>query len=129
MSNLPSELKYDKEHTYVRLEGNIATVGVTDFAQRQLGEVVMVELQKVGDKFEAGEPLGTIESVKAAAEIYSPVTGTIQEVNSEITYDPESVSLDPYGEGWLVKIKVDDTSSVENLLTASQYEQYIKEGE
>jgi len=129
MSNVPSDLQYTKEHEWVRVDGTQATIGITDHAQRQLGEVVFVELTKVGDTFQQTEPMGSVESVKAVAEFYAPVSGKVNEVNKEVNDDPELVNTDPYGEGWLLKIQITDSSQLGQLLSADQYEQYIKEDE
>lgn len=127
LANIPSNLKYTKDHEWVRVEGNIATLGVTDFAQRQLGEVVFAELPKVGDVFDQNDPIGTIESVKAVTEFYAPLKGEVVEVNKEVSDDPEAVNNDPYGDGWLVKIKFSDSSALNALLSDQKYSEYIKE--
>ena len=127
MANTPSDLRYSKDHEWIRIEGDHATIGVTDHAQRQLGEVVFVELPKVGDKFEAAEPFGSVESVKAVSEVYTPVAGSVVEVNDGLNEDPENINDDPYGNGWMVKIKMSNPAEVNDLLTAAQYEDYIKE--
>ncbi len=127
LASIPSNLKYTREHEWVRVDGNIATLGVTDFAQRQLGEVVFAELPKVGDVFDQGDELGTIESVKAVAEFYTPLKGEIVEVNQAVSDDSELVNEDPYGEGWLVKIKFSDSSALNALLSDQKYSEYIKE--
>ena len=129
MNNVPSNLQYTKDHEWVRVEGKQTTIGITDHAQRQLGEVVFVELPKVGDTFQQTEPMGSVESVKAVAEFYAPVSGKVNEVNKEVNDDPELVNTDPYGEGWLLKIQITDSSQLGQLLSADQYEQYIKEDE
>lgn len=126
MSNIPSDLKYDREHCYIHFEGNIATVGITDYAQNELGTVVLVHTPKVGEKFDQGDELASMESVGGVVMIYSPVAGTIQAVNELMNDDPEVINNDPYGEGWIVKIQVDNPSNVENLLSASEYEAYLK---
>lgn len=121
----PANLQYTKDHEWVRLDGANATVGITDHAQKQLGDVVFVELPKVGDTFEASEPFGSVESVKAVSEIYMPVGGTISAVNESLNDDPELVNTDPYGDGWMITIKT--TAKPDGLLTAAEYEDYIKE--
>jgi glycine cleavage system H protein len=127
MANTPEDLSYTKDHEWVRVSGEQATVGITDYAQQQLGEVVYVELPKAGDKFEAGEPFGSVENVKAVNEIYMPVSGTVVEVNSALKDDSEKVNSDPYGEGWMIIIKLDNPAQLDALLTAAEYEDYIKE--
>lgn len=127
MANTPEDLSYTKDHEWVRVKGNEATVGITDHAQQQLGDVVYVELPKVGDKFEASEPFGSVESVKAVSEIYMPVGGTVTEVNESLNESPEQVNEDPYGDGWMIRIKIDNPAQVDGLLTSIEYEDYIKE--
>ena len=127
MANTPEDLSYTKDHEWVRVKDNLATVGITDHAQHQLGDVVYVELPKVGDKFEASEPFGSVESVKAVSEVYMPIAGSVVEVNGSLNDSPEQVNEDPYGEGWMIRIKMDNPSQVDALLTAIEYEDYIKE--
>ena len=127
MSNVPSDLQYTKDHEWVRVQGTQATIGITDHAQKQLGDVVFVELPKVGDTFSRGDAMGSIESVKAVAEFYAPVSGKINEINQDIIDEPELVNTDPYGDGWLLKIQITDSSQLSQLLTADQYKQYIQE--
>ena len=127
MANTPEDLSYTKDHEWIRAKGNEATVGITDHAQNQLGDVVYVELPKVGDKFETSEPFGSVESVKAVSEIYMPVSGAVTEVNEALNDSPEQVNEDPYGEGWMIRIKVDKPAELDALLTAAEYEDYIKE--
>jgi len=127
MANTPEDLNYTKDHEWVRAKGDEATVGITDHAQNQLGDVVYVELPKVGDKFEASESFGSVESVKAVSEIYMPVSGTVIEVNNSLADTPEHVNEDPYGEGWMIRIKIDNPAQVDALLTSIEYEDYIKE--
>jgi glycine cleavage system H protein len=126
MSNIPEDLLYTKDHEWVRVKGENATIGITDHAQHQLGDVVYVELPKVGDTFESSEPFGSVESVKAVSEIYMPVTGSVVEVNEALNDSPEKVNEDPYGTGWMVVIKVADLSKVDALLSGFEYEDYIK---
>ncbi len=127
MLNAPEDLSYTKDHEWVRVKGNQATVGITDHAQHQLGDVVYVELPKVGDKFEASEPFGSVESVKAVSEIYMPIGGSVVEVNEALNDSPEQVNEDPYGDGWMIGIKMDNPAQVDALLTSVEYEDYIKE--
>lgn len=127
MANTPEDLNYTKDHEWVRVKGSEATVGITDHAQNELGDVVYVELPKVGDKFEASEPFGSVESVKAVSEIYMPVSGSVIEVNDNLNDSPEQVNEDPYGDGWMIRIKIDNPAQVDALLTSIEYEDYIKE--
>jgi len=127
MAETPEDLSYTKDHEWLRVKGNEATVGITDHAQKQLGDVVYVELPKVGDKFEASEPFGSVESVKAVSEIYMPVSGSVAEVNESLNDSPEQVNEDPYGDGWMIRIKIDNPAQVDALLTSIEYEDYIKE--
>ena len=127
MANTPEDLSYTKDHEWVRTSGAEATVGITDHAQNQLGDVVYVELPKVGDKFDASEPFGSVESVKAVSEIYMPVAAAVIEVNATLTDSPELVNTDPYGAGWMIRVKIDNPSEIDGLLSAAEYEDYIKE--
>lgn len=127
MANTPEDLTYTKDHEWVRVKGEEATVGITDHAQQQLGDVVYVELPKVGDKFETSEPFGSVESVKAVSEIYMPLSGNVVEVNDALNDSPELVNEDPYGDGWMIRTKIDNPSQVDALLTSVEYEDYIKE--
>jgi glycine cleavage system H protein len=126
MSNIPEELSYTKDHEWVRLKGDQATIGITDHAQHQLGDVVYVELPKAGDTFESSEPFGSVESVKAVSEIYMPVSGAVIEVNEALNDAPEKVNEDPYGTGWMIVIKMDEPAKADSLLSAIEYEDYIK---
>ena len=118
---IPETLRFTKDDEWVRVEGERVTVGVTDFAQQQLGDVVFVELPEPGKSFEQGEPFGVIESVKAVADLYAPITGEIVEVNEDLTERPESVNEDCYGEGWMIVVKPADTSEFDALLSAADY--------
>lgn len=124
----PSDLKYLDSHEYVRLEGEIATLGISAFAVDQLGDIVFLELPEIGDALEKGERLGTVESVKAVEELYSAVTGTVIERNESIVNAPEQLAEDPYGEGWLLKVRIKDASDLEDALSADEYRQQV-EGE
>lgn len=126
MAVTPSDLKYSKDHEWVRIKGDQATVGITDHAQKQLGDIVYVELPKVGDRFEASEPVGSVESVKAVTETYTPVTGSVIMVNDTLNDSPEQVNEDPYSNGWMFVVKMADQAQVADLLTAAEYEDYIK---
>lgn len=125
MANTPEDLRYTKDHEWLRVNGKQAVVGITDHAQRQLGDVVFVEMPKAGDRFEASEPFGSVESVKAVTEIYMPVAGTISEINGNLNDEPELINTDPYGDGWVIKLTIDGTPG--NLLTAAEYENYVRE--
>ena len=126
MANVPEQLHYSKDHEWVRVDGDIAIVGITDYAQNSLGDVVYVELPKVGDEFAANEPFGSVESVKAVSEVFSPVSGSIAEINESLNDEPEKVNSDPYGDGWMVRIKMSSPGEVDSLLTAAEYEDFTK---
>jgi glycine cleavage system H protein len=121
----PADLKYDKEHEWVRVEGDAVYVGISDFAQDQLGEVVYVDLPAAGDDLVAGETFGEIESVKSVSELYAPVTGAVIEVNSDLDKSPETINSDPYGAGWMIKIALADPSQLDGLLSAEEYESFV----
>ncbi|MDY0087990.1 MAG: glycine cleavage system protein GcvH [Coriobacteriia bacterium] len=123
----PTDLVYDKEHEWVRLEGDVATVGISEFAQNQLGEVVYVDLPSAGDAAISGEPFGEIESVKSVSELYAPADGEIIAVNEALVDAPETVNEDPYGEGWMIRIKLADPSQIDGMLSAEQYEAFVSE--
>ena len=123
----PQELLYTKEHEWIRVDESIGTIGITDHAQKELGDIVFVELPKVGDHVAAGESFGTVESVKAVSEIYSPVTGEVTAVNAKVQANPEMLNADPHGEAWLIRVRFSDRSEIENLMTAEDYEAYIQE--
>jgi glycine cleavage system H protein len=125
----PSENLYSREHEWIRVEDDICVLGITEFAQAELGEVVFVELPEVGQVFDTGDELGTIESVKAVAEVYTPVAGEVVEVNEAVSDDPELLNEDPHGEGWLIKLRFSSASDLKDLMTAEQYEEYVKSGE
>jgi glycine cleavage system H protein len=125
--NVPKDLMYSRDHEWVRQSDAVVVVGLTDYAQRQLGDIVFVELPKAGARFEAGDPFGTVESVKAVSELYTPVTGQVIEVNQGIHEDPENINTDPYGNGWLIKIRMADAKQATGLLTAAQYTAYLQE--
>ncbi len=125
----PSDYLYTREHEWVRVEDYICILGITEFAQKELGEVVFVELPEVGQVFDTGDELGTIESVKAVAEIYTPVAGEVVEVNESVSDDPELLNEDPHGEGWLLKVRFSSASDLKDLMKADKYEEYVKSGE
>lgn len=124
----PQDFRYLDSHEYVRLDGDIATIGITEFAVNELGDIVFLELPEIGDLVTKGETFGTIESVKAVEELNSPVTGTVVERNDPLIEDPEQVSDDPYGEGWFLKVRVDDLDEVNDALSADEYRAQV-EGE
>jgi glycine cleavage system H protein len=126
MANVPENLHYSKDHEWVRVEGDTVVVGITDHAQEQLGDVVYVELPKPGEEFAAHESFGSVESVKAVSEIFTPVSGKITEANDSLNDEPEKVNNDPYGEGWMIKIKMSQSSEVDSLLNAAEYEDFTK---
>ncbi len=123
----PKKLRYTREHEWVMIEGNQATVGITDFAQHELGEVVYVELPKVGDSVTKDEPFGVVESVKAASDVYAPVSGEVTESNDDLVSSPELINDDPYGDAWLIRVEMSDSSEVEHLMTAQDYKDYVEE--
>lgn len=125
--NVPGDLKYTKSHEWVRVEGDIATIGITDFAQSELGDIVYVDLPKVGAAAEQGKTIGSVESVKAVSDIYSPVSGEVIEINEALTQSPEKLNEDPHGEAWLVKIRFSAPEEINSLMSASDYQTYIGE--
>ncbi len=125
MSNVPAELRYTREHEWAKLEGDRARIGITAFAQEQLGDVVFVELPKVGARVTAMQSFGVVESVKAVSDLFAPVSGEVVEVNGELTKKPETVNADPYGQGWLIVIKYADAKELDALMTAADYEKFI----
>ena len=126
MANIPDDLHYSKDHEWVRVEGNTAVVGITDYAQDSLGDVVYVELPKAGDEFAANESFGSVESVKAVSEVFSPVSGVISGINEALNDEPEKVNQDPYGEGWMIRVQLSNPGEVDSLLTAAEYEDFTK---
>jgi glycine cleavage system H protein len=121
----PPGLKYSKEHEWVGTEDSVATVGITDHAQEQLGEIVYVELPSVGDKVSKDDPFGVVESVKAVSDIYAPVSGTVVEVNEGLPESPEVINEDPYGDGWLIKVKMSDRADLDDLMDAEEYAEMV----
>lgn len=122
----PSQYKYTKEHEWVNVNEDVAAIGITSFAQQQLGEVVFVELPEVGQVVGAGDEVGTIESVKAVGELYTPLSGEVTETNQAVVDDPALLNDDPHGEGWLVRIRFSDSSELASLMSADEYEDYVK---
>lgn len=125
--NIPADLKYTKEDEWVKVEGNIATVGVTDYAQDLLSDIVYLELPAEGDSFSAGETFGVVESVKAASDLYIPLDGTVTEANEDLVDAPETVNSDPFGAAWMVKMEMGDPSQLDDLMDADAYKKYIEE--
>jgi glycine cleavage system H protein len=123
----PAQFRYTKEHEWISAKGDVATIGITDYAQHELGDVVFVELPAAGTKVTAGKTFGSVESVKAVSEIYAPVSGEITEVNAELHDKPETINSDPHGAGWLIKVKLANLSEVNSLMDATAYEAYIAE--
>ncbi|GAB1419195.1 glycine cleavage system protein GcvH [Bacteroidales bacterium] len=124
--NIPSDLKYTKNHEWVRVNGNEATIGISEFAQKELGDIVYVEVDTVDETLDAGEAFGSIEAVKTASDIYMPVSGTVTEFNEELSTQPELINKDPYDRGWIVKITFDDASQLDQLLNADDYKTLIE---
>jgi glycine cleavage system H protein len=123
--NFPANLRYTKDHEWISMEGDMATIGITDFAQRELGDIVYVEVDTVGKSLDAGVVFGTVEAVKTVSDLYLPVSGTISELNPALANEPESVNNDPYGKGWMIKIKVNNPADVDALLDAAAYEALV----
>lgn len=120
--NIPSGLKYTKDHEWLLVEGDVATIGITDFAQGELGDIVYVEIETVGDTVEKDAVFGTVEAVKTVSDLFMPVTGEVLEVNDKLVSDPELVNKDPYGDGWMVKIRIADAMQLDELMSADQYQ-------
>ncbi len=127
MSNLPKELKYSEEHEWVKVEGGQVRVGITDFAQSELGDIVFVELPEIGDDIEADEPFGSVESVKTVSELYAPISGKVVAINEELDDSPEFVNESPYEKAWMIVVEPSDESEIEKLMTAEQYQEMISE--
>jgi glycine cleavage system H protein len=123
--NFPANIKFTEEHEWIKIEGAVATVGVTDFAQQQLGDIVFVEIETEGETLARGEVFGTIEAVKTVSDLFMPVSGDVVEVNPKLTSNPEVVNKDPYGDGWMVKIKMSNTAELNDLLDADAYKAHI----
>lgn len=126
MANVPPSLKYTKDHEWAKLEGTIVTMGITAFAAEQLGDIVFVDMPKKGDKVKAGGTCGAVESTKAVSDVFSPVSGTVVEVNASLSDSPETINQDPYEKGWLVKIEAADAKELSGLMDAAQYEEHVK---
>lgn len=126
MASIPEDSRYAKSHEYIHVEGETGTIGITDYAQKELGDVVFVELPQVGTQLEMGDELGSIESVKAVSELFSPVGGEVVEINERLADKPELVNTDPYGDGWMIKIKLGDPTEVDELMNAEEYAEYVE---
>jgi glycine cleavage system H protein len=122
----PEDSRYAKSHEYVHVEGGVGTIGITDYAQKELGDVVFVELPQIGTELEQGDELGSIESVKAVSELFSPVSGEVVEVNEALAEKPELVNTDPYGDGWMIRVKLATPEEVDELMDAEEYEEYVE---
>ena len=123
--NFPSSLRYTKDHEWIKLDGNTATIGITDYAQRELGDIVYVEVETVGKSLKAGDVFGTVEAVKTVSDLFLPVDGKITELNKDLANSPESVNNDPYGAGWMIKMTVNNPTDVEKLMDAAAYEAVV----
>lgn len=125
MSNIPENLRYSKDHEWVLVEGEVATIGITDYAQNSLGDVVYIDMPRAGDAFGTHESFGSVESVKAVSEIFTPVAGEITEVNDGLNDTPEAVNADPYGSGWMIKLRMAKAGDADAMLSAEEYEEYL----
>ncbi len=125
MAQIPENLRYSKDHEWVLVEGDVATIGITDYAQHSLGDVVYVDLPRAGDSFDTHEAFGSVESVKAVSEIFTPVAGEVTEVNDGLNDEPESVNSDPYGAGWMLKLKMSNPNEADGMMSAVEYEEYL----
>ena len=123
--NIPSDLKYTKDHEWVKIEGDVATIGITDFAQSELGDIVYVEVETVDEELEREEVFGTVEAVKTVSDLFLPLSGEIIEFNESLEEEPEKVNTDPYGDGWMIKVKISDASEVEDLLSSDDYKELV----
>ena len=126
---IPQELRYSREHEWAAIDDNIVTVGITDYAQEQLGDIVYVELPEVGTAVTKDDKFGVVESVKAVSDVYSPVTGTVVAVNTGLPNSPETVNEEPYGDGWMIRVEMSDAEELNDLMTAAEYEKFIEEAE
>ena len=126
MANIPEDNRYAKSHEYIHVEGDVGTIGISDYAQKELGDVVFVELPQVGSQLELGDELGSIESVKAVSELFSPVTGEVIEVNEALAEKPELVNTDPYGDGWMVRIRLSAADEADELMNAEEYDEFVE---
>ena len=124
--NIPTELKYTKDHEWVKIDGEIATIGITDFAQQELGDIVYIEIESIGETLDAEEVFGTVEAVKTVSDLFMPLSGEVLEFNADLEDTPESVNDDPYKSGWMIKVKIEDPSQISDLLDFDAYQQLIK---
>ncbi len=127
--NYPDDLKYTKDHEWARVKGKVATIGISDYAQDHLGDVVYVELPKVGEQVKKGEPFGVVESTKAVSELFAPVSGKVLEVNDPLVDGPETINEDPYEEGWMIQVEMDDAKEADALMNADAYQKFLAESE
>lgn len=123
--NTPGELKYTKDHEWVKIEGNVATIGITDFAQGELGDIVFVDVDSVDDELSSGDVFGSVEAVKTVSDLFLPLSGTVVEFNAELEDQPELLNTDPYGKGWIIKLDIGDSADTTELLTAEQYQESL----
>jgi len=126
MSNIPENLRYSKDHEWISVDGDVAAIGITDYAQSSLGDVVYIDMPRVGDKFAAHEAFGSVESVKAVSEVFTPIGGEVTEVNEGLNETPEKVNSDPYGDAWFIKIKMDNAGEADGMLSSAEYEEYLE---
>ena len=126
MSNIPENLRYSKDHEWVKVDGDIAAIGITDYAQHALGDVVYIDMPRVGDKLGTHEAFGSVESVKAVSEVFTPISGEVVKINEALADEPEKVNTDPYGSGWMLSIRMSNPGEVDSLLTAAEYEDFTK---
>jgi len=123
--NFPADLKYSKEHEWVRVEGNTGTIGITDFAQKELGDIVYVEVESIGEAFDKDAVFGTVEAVKTVSDLFMPISGTVLEKNTALNDQPETVNTDPYGQGWMIKIEIKDAAELNGLMDAEAYKAHV----
>lgn len=123
--NIPEELKYTEEHEWVKIDGNTATIGITDFAQGELGDIVYIDIDSIGNELDGNEIFGTVEAVKTVSDLFMPIKGTVLEINSSIESTPEIINEDPYGKGWIIKIEISEDQDISNLLSAEEYKNMI----
>ena len=126
MSNIPENLRYSKDHEWISVDGDVAAIGITDYAQSSLGDVVYIDMPRVGDKFAAHEAFGSVESVKAVSEVFIPIGGEVTEVNESLNDTPEKVNSDPYGDAWFIKVKMDNAGEADGMLSSAEYEEYLE---
>ncbi len=125
--NIPQDLKYTKDHEWIKVDGNEATIGITDFAQKELGDIVYVEIETEGEELGHGDVFGTVEAVKTVSDLFMPISGKVVEINEELESEPEIVNSDPYGNGWMIKVEMSDPSALDNMLSADQYQSVVSE--